>query len=86
MKHSEGKEACRKMPKEISQGFRSSAKPTIKFSKIPYPEGKVHSSQFGTNAVDDKGGASRCGIKERRRILKNPRNHIENPCLQEAIC
>lgn len=44
MKHSEGKEACRKMPKEISQGFRSSAKPTIKFSKIPHPEGQ--SPQF----------------------------------------
>lgn len=29
MKYSEGKEGCRKMPREIAQGYRSPTKPTI---------------------------------------------------------
>lgn len=38
MKHNEGKEGWRKIPKENFQSYRSLTKPTTQFSRLEYSE------------------------------------------------
>ena len=65
MKQNEGKDGCRKIPRENSQGYRSPTKPT-EHSSLSWNimRSQIYHSQFGTNATDDQGNASQIGIKE----------------------